>query len=90
MAEKIWVARLKVSRATAHKLSTVHGLQAAEIRDAVEGVRNLPAKWNDDPKRGRRAFVQTFVRGQKILVVLYPANDPVGDAYHLGSAYRIP
>jgi hypothetical protein len=89
MAEKIWVARLKVSRATAHKLSTVHGLQAAEIRDAVEGVRNLPCKWDDDPERGRRAIVQTFVRGQKVVVVLYPANDPLGDAYHLGSAYRI-
>ena len=89
MAERIWVARLKISRATAHKLSTVHGLQAAEIRDAVEGVRNLPCKWDDDPERGRRAIVQTFVRGQKVVVVLYRANDPLGDSYHLGSAYRI-
>jgi hypothetical protein len=89
MAETIWVARLKVSRATAHKLSTVHGLQAAEVRDAVEGVRNLPFKWDEDLERGRRVIVQTFVRGQKVAVVLYPADDPLGDAYHLGSAYRI-
>jgi hypothetical protein len=89
MYEKLWVARLTFSRATAHKLSTEHGLQAAEIRDAVEGVRNLPFKWDDDLERGRRAIVQTFVRGQKVVVVLYPANDPLGDAYHLGSAYRI-
>ena len=80
---------MKVSRATAHKLSTMHGLQAAEIKDRVECVRNLPCKWNDHPIRGRRAIIETFVRGQKVVVVLYPVNDPLGDVYDLGSAYRI-
>jgi hypothetical protein len=89
MTEKIWVARLIFSRGTAHKLSTEHGLQATEIRDAVEGVRNLPCKWHNHPQRGRRAIIEIFVRRQKVVVVLYPANDPLGDVYHLGSAYRI-
>jgi hypothetical protein len=90
MAEKIWVARLKISHATAHKLSTLHGLQADEVREAVQCVPGLPIRWDDDPERGRRAIVETLIRGQKVAVVLYPANDPLGDAYHLGSAYPIP
>jgi hypothetical protein len=90
MAEKIWVARLKVSRRTAHKLSTKHGLQAAEVREAVQCVPGLPVRWDDDLERGRRAIIETYIRGQKIAVVLYPANDPLGDAYHLGSAHPIP
>lgn len=90
MAEKIWVAWLKISRATAHKLSTEHGLQAAEVREAVQCVPGLPVRWDDHRERGRRAVIETFIRGQKVAVVLYPANDPLGDAYHLGSAYPIP
>jgi hypothetical protein len=90
MDERLWVARLMISRATAHKLSTVHGLQAAEVRDAVQCVPGLPFRWDDDPERGRRAIVETSIRGQNVAVVLYPANDPLGDAYHLGSAYPIP
>jgi len=89
MVETIWVARLKISRATAHKISTEHGLQPVEIRDALQCVPGLPFLWDDDPERGRRAILQTFIRGHKVEVVLYPANDPQGDAYHLGSAYRI-
>jgi hypothetical protein len=90
MAETIWVARLRISDATAHKISTQHGLQANEVRDAVEGVSGLPFVWDDDPQRGRRAIVETFIRGDRVLVVLYPAHDPLGDVFNLGSAYRIP
>jgi hypothetical protein len=89
MAETIWVARLGISRATANKISKDHGLQADEIRDAVVCVRGLTFVPDDDPKRGRRALVETFIRGVRVMVVLYPANDPLGDAYHLGSAYPI-
>jgi hypothetical protein len=90
MAETIWVARLRISRAVAHKLSTKHGLQAVEVRDAVQGVRGLPFRWDEHPERGRRAIVETAIRGRKVAIVLYPANDPLGDTYDLGSAYRIP
>jgi hypothetical protein len=90
MAETIWVARLGVSPATAHKISRDHGLHADEVRDAVVCVRGLRFVLDDDPIRGRRALVETFIRGVRVMVVLYPANDPLGDAYHLGSAYPIP
>jgi hypothetical protein len=90
MAETIWVARLRISDATAHKISTQHGLQADEVRGAVECVRGLSFVWNDDRDRGRRAIVETFIRGIRVLVVLYPADDPLGDVFDLGSAYPIP
>jgi hypothetical protein len=89
MAEAIWVARLRISDATAHKISTQHGLQADEIRDAVECVRGLTFVWDDDLDRGRRAIVETFIRGHRVLVVLYPADDPLGEVFDLGSAYRL-
>jgi hypothetical protein len=89
MAETIWVAQLRISNATAHKISTQHGLQADEVRGAVECVRGLPFVWDDDPDRGRRAIVETFIRGYRVLVVLYPADDPLGEVFDLGSAYRL-
>jgi hypothetical protein len=90
MVQSIWVARLKISRAVAHKISTRHGLHANEIRDAVQCVAGLPFRWDDDPERGRRAVVQTVIRGWKVAIVLYPTNDALEDTYNLGSAYRIP
>ena len=89
MAERIWVARLGISRETANKISRDHGLQADEVRDAVVCVRGLTFVPDDDAKRGWRALVETYIRGVRVMVVLYPANDPLGDAYHLGSAYPI-
>jgi hypothetical protein len=78
MAETIWVARLGISPDTANKISRDHGLQADEVRDAVVCVRGLRFVPDDDPKRGRRALVETFIRGVRVMVVLYPANDPLG------------
>jgi hypothetical protein len=89
MAEAIWVARLRISNATAHKISTQRGLQAHEVREAVECVRGLTFVWDDDRDRGRRAIVETFIRGHRVLVVLYPADDPFGEVFDLGSAYHL-
>ena len=89
MAETIWVARLGISRRPANKISRDHGLQADEVRDAVLCVRGLTFVPDDDQKRGRRLLVETFIRGVRVMVVLYPASDALGDAYHLGSAYPI-
>lgn len=83
------MARLGISPTTARKLSRDHGIQADEVRDAVVCVRGLRFVWHDHPERGRRALVETFIRGVKVMVVLYPASDALGDAYHLGSAYPI-
>lgn len=86
----IWVADLKVSRRTADKIAGKHGLSEQEIRDHVVAVEGLRFVWNDHPERGRRAIVETFIRGQRVLVVLYPRpRDAYGDAWNLGSAYPI-
>ena len=87
MVEPLWVARLIISPATEAKLSSRHGLAADEVRDAVVCVRGLQYVWNDDPVRGRRAFVDVSIRARPVLVVLYPVLDPLGDVYALGSAY---
>lgn len=88
MAPTIWVAELRISDRTAHKVSTRHGLHADEIRDAVQCVEGLPFAWDDDPERGLRAIVEVEIRHQLYLVVLYPVSHPMGDVWRLGSAYR--
>lgn len=88
MAPTIWVAELRISRRTADKVSSLHGVQDDEIRDAVECVERLPFTWDDDPDRGLRAIVRVQIRGRAFLVVLYPTDDPMGDVWRLGSAYR--
>jgi len=54
----------------------------------VECVEGLPYTWDDDPVRGLRAIVRVQIRGRLFLVVLYPTDDPMGDVWNLGSAYR--
>jgi len=83
----LWVAQLIVSDRTAEKLSSRHGLDVSDVRQAVVGVRGLGYTWDDDPERGRRALVETEVAGRLCLVVLYPVDHTMGDVYALGSAY---
>jgi hypothetical protein len=85
--ERLWVARLIVSQATSTKLSSLHNLNEDEIRDAIVCVEGLSYTWNVDPDRGRRALVEVDIRGEQVIVVLYPVADPLGDVYALGSAY---
>jgi hypothetical protein len=84
----LWVARLIISDATKAKLAGRHGLDWHDVSEAIVGVAGLAYLWDDDPIRGLRAIVETHIRGQRCLVVLYPVDDPFGDAYALGSAYR--
>lgn len=87
MPERIWVGLLEISDQTAHKIATLHGLQADEVRGAVQCVSGLPFSWEDDPERGWRAIVRVPIRGTPHLVVLYPADDPFDESWNLGSAY---
>ena len=88
--DSIWVADLRVSRATADKIAGRHGLSERDIRDHVVAVAGLRFEWNDHPERGRRVLVETFIRDQRVLVVLYPrVRDAYGDSWSLGSAYPI-
>ncbi len=89
LPQTIWVARLQISCRTADKISNRHGLQDDEIRDAVVCVQGLPFAWDDDPDRGLRALVRIKIQGSVVLVVLYPVDDPTGDVWNLGSAYRV-
>lgn len=87
MPERLWVARVVISQATSAKLSSKHSLDADEIRDAIVCVEGLSYVWDDDPQRGRRVLVEVGVRDQRVTVVLYPVEHPLGDVYALGSAY---
>lgn len=85
----LWVATLLISDRTAEKLRAKHHLEPDEVRDAVVGVRGLRFTWHTHPERGTRAIVETEVDGDRVLVVLYPSASPLGDGWHLGSAYRV-
>jgi hypothetical protein len=87
--ERIWVGLLEISDKTAHKLALLHGLQAHEVRDAIQCVSGLSFSWEHDPDRGWRAIVRGVpIRGILHLVVLYPLEgDPFGEGWNLGSAY---
>jgi hypothetical protein len=87
VAGSLWVAHLRVSEATARKLSSKHGLDWQDVRDAIVGVRGLRFVWDDDPYRGQRALVEATIGGRSCAVILYPVDDPLGDVYALGSAY---
>lgn len=80
---------MSISRRTAQKITQLHGITEVEVRDAVECVRGLYGRWDDDPERGRRAVIDVTVRARPVTVVLYPAEHPMGDAWKLGSVYFV-
>lgn len=88
-AERIWIATLYVSGPTRQKLIEKHGLTVEEVEDAILCRRGLTFAWHDHPQRGRRALVEVAIRSRRVIVVLYPADDPMGDGWNLGSAYPI-
>ena len=85
MARGIRVEKLLFSQRTADKLQGKHGLSAFEVRAALEGVEGLRGKWETDPRRGSRALLHVFIRGERILVVLYPQPGPPSGVYALGA-----
>lgn len=87
VVRSLWIARLIISDATKVKLSAAHGLDWHEVNEAIVGVAGLDYFWHDDPERGLRAIVEVHIGGRACLIVLYPVDDPFGDAYALGSAY---
>ncbi len=87
MARTLIVSILHVSDATAEKLREKHGLDAEAVRAQVEGVGNLPFRWNVHPEKGSRAYIWTVVDDEPIQVVLYPSRSGDAEEWHLGSAY---
>jgi hypothetical protein len=85
----LWVADLLISEATATKIRAAHSLEPADVRDEVVCRSGLHYVWDDDPERGLRAIVQIRMNGVDVYVVLYDAHHPLGDVYHLGSAYPV-
>jgi hypothetical protein len=85
--KSLWVAKLLISQATRAKLASKHDLDADDVLDAILCVEGLSASWDADADRGLRAVVETRIRGVTVIAVLYPVDDPIGDAYALGSAY---
>lgn len=89
MPQRLWVARLVVSRATARKLAAKHGLGWRDVRDAIVCVRGLRYTWHQHPERGRRALVEFTLHGRRCIAVLYPVHDSYGNVFALGSAYPV-
>lgn len=90
MVSSIWVADLRISRATAEKIQSKHGLNGQQVKDAVVAVRGLTFVWDDRPDRGLRAVVETFIDTRRVLVVIRPRPyDAYGDSWTLVSAYPI-
>ncbi len=88
VVRSIWVAELCISDRTAQKIHSEHHISPDEVRDAVVCVAGLDFAWDDDPERGLRAMVKTYIRGDKALVVLYPVEDgQSADRWNLGSVY---
>jgi hypothetical protein len=81
------ITTLRVSHRTQQKIIQKHGLQLDELEDLLVDVRGLNGRWDDDPTRGRRLLLEVFVRGRRVLVVLYP-TDTLG-TWNLGSAYFV-
>ena len=85
----IRVARLLISPATSAKINGKHQLSNDEIRSAVVNIRSLPYRWDNDPVRGLRAYVEVWIRNRRAIVVLRPNNDPMGDVFDLATAYFV-
>ena len=88
MALQIWVAQLPISSRTAQKIVERHQIEPAEVVDAVVGVAGLSFRYHRDEARGERA-IEVAIRGRTALLVLYDAQHPLGDVWHLGSAYFV-
>lgn len=89
MPDTIWIAVLRISERTAHKLRSRHRLDPDGVRLAIECVEGLHYRWHDHPQRGRRVMIVASIEGDRVLVVLYPHGDSSGGVWNLGSAYRI-
>lgn len=84
---RVWVATLVVSDATEQKITQKHHIRLDELEHAIVCVPGLRGTWHSHPTRGRRVLIEAFIRGRRILVVLYPTSRP--DEWNLGSAYFI-
>lgn len=87
--ERLWVAELLISERTAAKIVAVHQITPQEARDAVVCVGGLEWVWDEDQERGGRALVRVDIRGRPAIAVLYDAEHPLGDTWHLGSTYFV-
>ena len=85
----LWVAEIHISARTKEKINSKHGITADQVRDAVVCIEGLDYRHVYSEIRGWRWLVKTRIQDRPALVVLYDANDPIGDVYRLGSAYFI-
>lgn len=91
MPESLWIADLIISQAVEAKLAQLsRHVEADDVRQAVIGVAGLRYRWDHDRDRGPRVYVEISMGDDRVLVVLYPVDHPLGDVYALGSAYVEP
>lgn len=64
-----WVGEIRFSAAVEMKLRAKHGLTPDEVRTAVSVGAHDRARWDDDPRRGRRLII--FGRDERGTIVAY-------------------
>jgi hypothetical protein len=84
---RLWVAAIYISARVEEKINNKHGITADEVRGAVQCVEGLVYARSHHEDRGWRWLVKVRIQDRPALIVLYLADDPMGDAYRLGSAY---
>ena len=85
MAPSIWIADLRISDRTALKLRADHQIDPDEVRQEIQAVVGLTYSRDVHPRYGLRALLFIRIRSQRVLVVLFPTEDP--EVWNLGSAY---
>lgn len=86
---RLWVARILISPRTEAKIVGLHNISGDEVRTAVQCRQKLQFSVDVDEERGERVIVEVRIRERPCLVVLYDALHPLGDVWHLGSAYFV-
>lgn len=75
MAEKFWIAEIRISPAMEDKIRTRRFVTGAQVREACVPDRYERAGWDDDPVHGRRLAVScTTNEGAALLVLLQPVD----------------
>lgn len=78
---------LRISDATAQKISSLHGLDVQEVRREIQAVPGLTYSSDVHPEYGFRAMIMVTIGNHRVLTVLFPTDDP--EVWNLGSAYRV-
>ncbi|MEJ2869772.1 hypothetical protein WCD74_18535 [Actinomycetospora sp. OC33-EN08] len=75
MAQRFWIAEIRISPAMETKIRTRRFVTGDQVREACVPDHYERAGWDDDPVHGRRLAVRcTTVDGVRLTVLLQPVD----------------